>query len=78
MHATAILDLEASIGALRLTQARQLTELVKNKKEQLVSTVLEPWRAGKSVASLSLETAPWAWPYKKAKFFYGFYLATKC
>ena len=42
------------------------------------SILLEPWRAGKSVASLSSETAPQVWAYKRAKVFLGFFTTKNC
>ena len=38
----------------------------------MVSILLEPWRAGESVATLSSETAPRAWAYKRVKLFLAF------
>ena len=38
---------------------------------------LDPWRAGKSVASLSSETVPQASAYKITKVFQGFFSMTK-
>ena len=34
---------------------------------QLVCILLEPWRAGKSIASLSSEMAPRAWAYRRLR-----------
>ena len=49
----------------------------RTKKNIWVLFLLEPWKAGKSVASLRSETAPRAWACKRAKVFPCFFSTTK-